>query len=83
MFEDEREKGDMMSAVVESIIKKDNEQYEQFYNYQRSRIVELRKMSAAKASGKPVSSAQIVKKLKRAGILDEHGNLAAPYSDGE
>lgn len=83
MFKDEKEKGDLMSAVVESIIKKDNEQYEQFYDYQRSRIIELRKMNAAKASGEPISSAQIVKKLKRAGILDEHGNLAAPYSEGE
>ena len=83
MFKDKKEKGDTMSAVVENIIKKDNEQHEQFYNHQRSRIVELRQMNAAKANGKPVSSAQIVKKLKKAGILDKHGNLAAPYSDGE
>lgn len=83
MFEDKREKGDIMSAVVESIIKKDNEQYEQFYNHQRSRIEELRQKNAAKASGQRVASSHIVRKLKKAGILDDQGNLASPYSDGE
>ncbi len=81
--ENSLEKGEDMSAVVENIIKKDNEQYEEFYNYQRNKIAELRKMNAAKANGKNVSSTEIEEKLKNAGILDKQGNLASPYSDGE
>lgn len=77
------ESGDIMSAIIESIIQEDNEQYKQFYDYQRKKIAELRKMSAAKASGKKVPQEQVVEKLKNAGILDKKGNLAAPYSDGE
>lgn len=54
------------------------ETFEDYLRLQQKRIVQLEKM---KKSVSKDEVAQIISKLQRAGILDENGNLAAPYND--
>jgi len=76
-----KEDGDNMSAAIDDIIKKDNERIERFCRHQRARISELREIDESNPSREQIS--QIVGRLQSTGILDENGDLAAPYNGEE
>lgn len=56
------------------------EAFGDYLRLQQKRIVQLEKM---KKNVSKDEVAQIISKLQRAGILDENGNLAAPYNGEE
>lgn len=62
---------DYIQSVFDNMTSKD------YLRLQQERIVQLEKM---KKSASKDEVAQIISKLQRAGILDENGNLAAPYN---
>lgn len=81
MCKDNKEVGDNMAATIDDIIKKDNERIERFCRHQRARITELRKIDKFNPSSEQVL--QVVGRLQSTGILDENGDLAAPYNGEE
>ena len=50
---------------------------ENYLRLQQKRVAQLEEM---KKTASKDEIAQIISKLQRAGILDENGNLAAPYN---
>lgn len=72
-----------MSVIIERIITIERAETDAFIKKQNRRLERLRAMERKKREGKRVNTKPIAEGLQRAGILDKHGNLAAPYRDGE
>lgn len=68
-----------MAAVVEKIISRDTSDRNAFLKKQNKRIKELKAVESRKKIGRCVRQKQIIEKLKRAGILDQNGDIATPY----
>ncbi len=79
----EKGKGDIMPVIIERIITIERAETDAFIKRQNKRLERLRAMEQRKREGKRVNTKPIVEGLQRAGILDKHGNLAAPYRDEE
>lgn len=79
----EKDKGDIMPIVIERIISIERAETDAFMKRQNKRLERLRAMEQRKRDGKRVNTKPIIEGLQKAGILDKHGNLAAPYRDEE
>ena len=79
----EKGKGDIMPIVIERIISIERAETDAFMKRQNKRLERLRAMEQRKRDGKRVDTKPIIEGLQKAGILDKHGNLAAPYRDEE
>lgn len=73
--------------VVEAVHCKDCKQYEKTINtclriedYLKSQQKKIAQLEEMKKTASKDEVNQIISKLQRAGILDENGNLAAPYN---
>lgn len=74
-----KDKGDFMPLVIERIISIERAEADAFMKIQQKRLTELKEMERKKNAGEVIDVKPIVKGLQEAGILDEKGNLAAPY----
>ncbi len=83
MSKKRKKKGDNMSAVIERIVNADRAESDAFIKVQRKRLAQLQKIEQRKLAGKKIQRKRILKELQDAGILDESGNLAFPYSEQE
>lgn len=79
----EKGKGDIMPVIIERIITIERAETDAFIKKQNKRLERLRAMERKKREGKRVNTKPIIEGLQKAGILDQHGNLASPYRDEE
>lgn len=71
--------GDNMPLTIESIIMAQSQQRNDFIEKQNNRLSRLREIEQEKNDDFFIQQKQIIKKLQSAGILDEHGEISAPY----
>ena len=71
---------DEMTVTIKKIIRVENSAADDFMRDQRRKRANLLKKEKWKKEGCNVKVDSIISKLQRAGILDENGNLAAPYN---
>lgn len=78
-----KENGDNMAIIIEKIIISQTTQVNSFLKKQDRRIAQLREIQQRKMEGKRIQQNRIISKLQRAGILDENGELSAPYRNDD
>ena len=76
-----KDKCDIMPVIIERIISIERAETDEFIKQQNKRLEQLKAIERRKNEGKKIHKKPIIEELQRAGILDEHGNLAAPYRD--
>lgn len=69
-----------MAATIEKIISVETSDMDNFLKQQLKRKKQLFETEKRKNNGCHVRTNRIIAKLQRAGILDENGELAAPYN---
>lgn len=79
----EKGKGDIMPVIIERIISIERAETDAFMKRQKRELARLQAIEQRKRAGKRVNTKPIIEGLQKAGILDKHGNLAAPYRDKE
>lgn len=79
----EKSKGDIMPVIIERIISIERAETDAFIKRQKRELARLQVMEQKKRAGQKVNTKPIIEGLQKAGILDKHGNLAAPYRGEE
>ena len=74
---------DIMTVAVEEIASTNMQGRNDFIKKQNVRIRQLRAIEDRKNQGRHIHKGPIMKKLQRAGILDQNGEIAAPYRKEE
>lgn len=68
-----------MTTAIAEIIENDEMFIKRVSNYQLQRISELHELLARKQRGETIDVTPIILRWQEAGILDENGELTAPY----
>lgn len=69
-----------MEEAVKQIIQLENEEYVEFMEYQKRRILELQEMLEKKNRGENVDVSEILSSLRRSGVLDDNNNISEMYA---
>lgn len=76
-----KDTGDNMAITIERIITAQSCKRNDFIKKQNKRLAQLRKIEERKNAGCRIQQRRIIAKLQNAGILDENGEVSAPYRD--
>lgn len=68
-----------MEETIRQILDVENREYDEFVEYQKERITELRELLERKNRGEDIDISDVLSSLKRSGILDNNNNISKRY----